>query len=293
MNWDEEVDVVCIGSGVGGLASAIVAVDAGLDVFVASTDVDDGGSDGPGPTATRSSADALRKLGVDSLDWETYEYLDALSQDLPPLSLIECGVKVPIRVVDDPRPAEMGARPRATAETFVGARLRDWATRCLASPYGVLYSYLADRNMTRMRSRTGEAIEAAVIGSVELDRELSGPALADWLFTQACDRGIGVYAANPLQRLVFEDGQVMGAVVATPAGTFAFRARRGVVVATGGDYANTAWPGYFLSGDESVQVCMMSRPASRFGRVELLTKEPSAAHSEPAWVSMNHRHAIA
>jgi hypothetical protein len=294
MNWDEEVDVVCIGSGVGGLASAIAAVDAGLGVFVASTGVDGGANDGPEPPETRSSANALRKLGVDSLDWETYEYLDALSQDLPPLCPIERDAKVPVRVVDDPRPAEMGERRRTTAETFVGARLRDWATRCLASPYGVVYSYLADRNMTRMRSRTGETIEAAVIGSVELDRELSGPALADWLFSQAWDRGIRVTAANPLQRLVFEDGQVIGAVVATPAGMFALRARRGVVVATGGDYANTTWPGYSRTGDESVAVCMMSRPASRFGRVELLTMEPSAGRSEPAWFPMNHRrHAIA
>src|ERR1700687_1119416 len=293
MNWDEEVDVVCIGSGVGGVASAIAAVDAGLEVFVASTGVDDGAWDGREPNAALPPAHALRRLAVDSLDWETYEYLDALSQDLPPVSRFGRDVEVPIRGVDDPSPIEMSGRWRTTAETFVGARLRDWASQCLASPYGVLYSYVADRNMTMMRSRTGETIEAAIVGSVELDREHPGPALADWLVTQAWDRGIEVYAANPLQRLVFEDGQVVGAVVATPAGTFALRSRRGVVVATGGEPVNTTCPDYPFTGDESVQVCMVSRAASRFARVELLTKQPFAEDSRRAWLPMNQlRHAI-
>ena len=58
MEWDDEVDVLCTGSGVGGLATAIAAVDAGVDVFVADS------------------------LGLDVGDDETNQYFDELSQDL-------------------------------------------------------------------------------------------------------------------------------------------------------------------------------------------------------------------
>ena len=35
MEWHDEVDIVCAGSGLGGLATAIAAVDAGFDIVVA------------------------------------------------------------------------------------------------------------------------------------------------------------------------------------------------------------------------------------------------------------------
>jgi hypothetical protein len=46
MRWDETVDVVYVGSGAGGLATPIVAVDAGQMAFVADSGPSTTGMDG-------------------------------------------------------------------------------------------------------------------------------------------------------------------------------------------------------------------------------------------------------
>jgi len=265
MQWDDVFDVVCTGSGPGGLAAAIAAADAGLTVFVA----DSGGGDGMSGMPISGTETLPCRLGTDVLDTETIDYLDALTRDLGSLNRFAPDFRVPVRLLDETPPVDLGRGP---VETFVGARLRDWAAGCLASPYGVIYSHVSNRNMTTMRSRVGGAIEAAIIGSIEPDPERPGLALADWLFTQACDRGIEVHTASPPQRLVFEGGQVTGAVVTTTAGPRALRARHTVVMATGGNHLNTSSPRHSLAGQSSVQVGLVSQTASRFGRLELLAK---------------------
>ncbi len=49
--WDEEVDVVCCGSGFGALAAAVAAADAGLDVYIAGQGSATTASGTPGPEA--------------------------------------------------------------------------------------------------------------------------------------------------------------------------------------------------------------------------------------------------
>ncbi|MCW2687806.1 MAG: hypothetical protein JWR37_2696 [Mycobacterium sp.] len=286
MQWDEEVDVVCVGSGAGGLATAIVAVDAGLTVFVA----DSMGGEVAGTAAPRPDS-LQRRLGASVVDRETDEYLDALAEGLAPLTDIALEAAVPVRVVDEPPPVELGrhGRPkRATVETFYGARLKDWADQCAASPYGVLYSEVSDRSMSPMRSRSGEAIEAAVIGCFEPDAEVAGPTLADWLSAEAEERDIEVHQASPLQRIVFdEEANVMGAVVSTFDGRYAVRARHGVTLGIGDHRVDSTSSQLLPAGTSTFQVCVVSRPASRFGRVELLVKEPLAP--KPLCVTSLHR----
>jgi hypothetical protein len=295
MQWDEVVDVICTGSGAGGLASAIVADSAGQVVFVADANGDDRRPDSQLLPSPWSETNGLQhELGLDVVDPETNEYLQALTTDLGPLSRFVRDVDVPLGVVDDPSPVGYRRRGRSVVDPFIGARLKDWAARCVASPYGVLYNRVTDRNMSPMRSGAGETIEAAVVGFIETGPELSGTALTDWLSTQARDRGIDVHTACPLQRLVFEDGQVLGAVVATTEGSYAVRARRGVIVATGGHQLNSmdaTLLNLSVEDRSTVQVCVVSRPASRFGRVELLTKEPLARESVTAgaqWAATQH-----
>ena len=68
MQWDERVDILCTGSGLGGLATAIAAVDAGVDVLVADS------------------------AGLDVGDAETNRYFGELSQ----------GLRVPVHRVATP-----------------------------------------------------------------------------------------------------------------------------------------------------------------------------------------------
>jgi flavin-dependent dehydrogenase len=127
--WDEEVDVVCTGSGVAGLASAIAVIDAGGEVYVAGSCGDRGTSESAVPVRTR--LDPLHPwLGIDVSDAETNEYFAALSSDLGPLSRSTWDVDVPIRVVHEP----VFVDSRRTIAPFVGARLRRGSTEACASP---------------------------------------------------------------------------------------------------------------------------------------------------------------
>lgn len=263
MNWDDEVDIVCTGSGVGGLATAIAAVDAGLDVFV---------------------ADAA---GVEVGDDETERYFRELSRDLPAGARTGPTTAPPVRVIDDLAPALSGSQ---RVEPFTGCGLQDWAAGCLDSPYGFLYSRISDRKAVTMRSSRGEPFEVISIGSIETGPELRKLVLSDWLCVQACHRGIDIRMDSPLQRIVFEEGHAVGAVVATPWGSRSVRARHGVLVSTGGHDKRAVTP-CDVSNHAMLQVSILRRAPSRFGRVELLTTRPPLAAPQ-ATCGRLHRHLI-
>jgi FAD binding domain-containing protein len=279
--WDEEVDVVCTGSGMAGLAHALAVVDMGGEAFVAGSrgDSEPAGSS----VAVRSRVDRLHWLEVDVPDPETNEYFAALSSDLGPLTRSARDVDVPIRVVDH---AELVDRRGAVAP-FVGARLRDWAARCLVSPYGYLHTRVSDWLSTTLRTIDGESLEVAEIGSITPDPADIGGSVLDWLTAQALDRRIEVHQATSLQRIVFEDGDVVGAEFATPDGPLAVRARHGVTVASGGPQVTMA-AGQPLPADDTLRVCLVGQTASRFGRVELLTSEPLAMRAASTCRPVDH-----
>jgi hypothetical protein len=246
MHWDDEVDIVCAGSGVGGLATAIAAVDSGLDVFV---------------------ADAKR---IDVGDAETGRYFRELSEGLLAGARSAPPCATPVRVIDDLAPAPTRAPHIAP---FVGSGLQNWAADCLGSPYGFVYTRVCDRTEVTMRSSRGEQFEVTPIGSVDAGPDLRQLVLTDWLRVQACRRGIDIRVDSPLQRIVFDEGRALGAVVGTPWGSRAVRARRGVLISTGGHDARAVMP-CDVSEYSSLQVSVLRRAPSRFGRVELLTTLP-------------------
>lgn len=63
---------------------------------------------------------------------------------------------------------------------------------------------------------------------------MGGNALVAALMKSALDRGVTLCASHEARQLVVEDGRVVGARIGTPAGERMLRARRGVVLATGG-----------------------------------------------------------
>ena len=267
MNWDEEVDVVSTGSGIAGLAHAVAAVDMGGAVFVA----DARGDIGPSgrSVAVRSHVDRLHWLELDVPDPETNEYFAALSADLGPLTRSARDVEVPIRVVDNAEPVD----PRGVVAPFVGARLRDWAARCMVSPYGYLYTRVSNWRSTTLRTVDGDSLEIVEIGSITPDPADASGSVLDWLNAQARDRGIEVQRATSLQRIVFEEGDPVGAVFATPDGPLAVRARHGVTVASGGPEAGMAAGQPLPVDGPRLRVGLVGQTASRFGRFELLTSE--------------------
>lgn len=281
--WNVEVDVVCVGAGAGGLASAIAAVDAGLEVFVTGNRAQElVGVGGAQPERTHAWLEA------EVPDPETNEYFSALSSDVGPLRGSARDAEVSLRVVRDQPPVER--KRKECVEPFFGARLRDWAARCLVSPYGFIHTRVAGPDTTTMRTRTGEAIEVTVVGSFEPAAGLDARgALIEWLSAQARDRLIDIREDSPLQRIVFEEGEVLGAVFATPDGPFAVRARTGIAVATGLPVDSGVVSGPLPTGNGPIDVCLVSQNASRFGRVELLTRESAANRPTSAYCATNRQ----
>jgi hypothetical protein len=270
VKWDEEVDVVSTGSGIAGLAHAVAVVDTGGEVFVADSR---GDTEASGTSvAVRSRVDRLHWLRADVHDTETNEYFAALSSDLGTLTRSAQDSHVPIRVVDNAVPVD----PRGAVPPFIGARLRQWAARCLVSPYGYLYTRVSDWRSTTLRTVDGDSLEIAEIGSITPDPGNVGGSVLDWLTAQARDRRIEVQPATALQRIVFEEGDVVGAVFTTPDGPLAVRARHGVTVAGGGPQFTMAAGQPLPADSAALRVCLVGQTASRFGRVELLTSEPFA-----------------
>jgi hypothetical protein len=270
MQWDEEVDVVSTGAGIAGLAHAVAVVDAGGEVFVADSrgEVEPGGAS----VAVRSRVDRLHWFEVDVRDPETSEYLAALSSDLGPLTRTARDADLPIRVL------EHAERPdaRGVVAPFVGARLRDWAARCLVSSYGYVYTSVSDFRSAPLRTADGDSFQIAEVGSITHDPANVGGSVLDWLSAQARDHHIDVCQNTSLDRIVFEEGDVVGAVFTTPDGPLAVRARHGVTVASGGPQVKIPAAQHLTAGDAPLRLCLVGQTASRFGRVELLSSEPPA-----------------
>lgn len=271
--WDFEVDVAVIGAGIGGLANAIAVVEAGGEVLVADAAPPCTGEYGSGMLRERVAA-GHRSLLPESQDCETKEYLAAVSEGVQLVADPARDAAVPRR------DARNLSREEAfgTVEPFYGSRLNAWAEQCITSPYGLLYSSMRDWRTTTMRSASGELVEVFSVGAMDGADGFGAHALRQWLAEQARQRDIEVETSTTLERIVFEEGVIVGVVLATPDGPCAVRTRAGFTLAPNDcgpvDHAPGS-PG-LATADEQLQVCLVGRTASRYGRVELLATEPAA-----------------
>ncbi|WP_199255183.1 hypothetical protein [Mycolicibacterium mengxianglii] len=253
-NWDEVVDVICTGRGRLVAAVAAAAERAGLDVMLADGPAADAGSD-------PEHLDAV--LGI--TDEETVAYLRALTADFTPLPAVEADIVT--RVVDGPLRPELPKRPIGT---FDGATLRDWGMACVSSPYGVLYTRVFDPVVSASYAGVDGPVEAAVLDTIDIDPDRATDSVERWLTSlEGTPDGVPV-AAGSFQRLVFDNGLVVGAVVESPTGARTVRARHGVMLSFG-DGVRQSGNGADLNLRETAQVALVSRTASRFARLELLT----------------------
>lgn len=268
--WDTEVDVVVIGAGIAGMANAIAAADAGGTVLIADARRPVRHEAGAVAVRTRVGAGPTRLL-PDTLDPETMEYFEAVTEGLSADSPAD--LTVPRRNARNLSREETDGR---VVETFRGSRLHGWATTCAPSPYGLLYSNMQGWLTTTMRSEDGESIEVLSVGTISWGEDFGGDDLRHWLDEQARQRDIEVETASTLQRIVFEEGVIVGVVLDTPEGPLAVRAVAGIAFSPTDD-GPTSGAGDTAVDGERLQVCLVGRTASRFGRVELLTTEPAVA----------------
>jgi len=242
LDWDEVVDVICVGTDPGPTAQAISGVQCGRRVLAV-----------PRPQI---------------FDTDTAAYVTEMTADLTPP---EPGLQFPLTRA---RPTAAEPARGRVIDTFVGAHLRDWAQQCWATPFGVLYTDAFGIDTVAMHTDEGLHIEAAVVGDYPSGTERSCRAVADWLVAQAREHDVQPDPDLTLQRLIIEYGRVAGVELTTTSGTLLVRALKGVALPLGdGDPASSdaCWAIHADPGDGGLEVAIVGRPAGRFGRVELLT----------------------
>jgi hypothetical protein len=252
--WDHEVDVLCIGAEGGVLAAGVVAASAGFSVYMGITEPTDG------------ERDVAASVSYGGGDKPTTKHLAGF--DYAFHSDMRAPIRWPVRAVEEVRPAPP-SRDRGRVEPFFGAALEQWAHRCAAAPNCLLYERVRDRQMTEMRTR-GEKIEAAVIGSLPLGPDVPPVSLTTWLRSRATAVGLRPHAGVRLARLIFEDGPV-GALLETADGAIAVRANENLVIGVGDPMTERMQPRIGGTAPVTARVCLVSKPASRFGELELVT----------------------
>jgi len=264
--WDREADVVVLGSGGAALTAAISAHDfgAGEVVILEKGNMVGGTSAMSGGMLWIPGNHHQIAAGIEESDEDVVAYLDALAPgQLDPDTLgafMENGPelvrwleeKTPVRFhayadFPDYQPYMPGAKPDGGRsldnDAFSFERLGKWATR--VNPTKMAYP---------VRGSLKEAIDGALDEATLAERERGdfrglGQALIGALFLGVIEREIPVEFEKRALRLVKEAGRVGGVIAEDANGRkFAVKARRGVVIATGGFEWNEALVKAFLRG---------------------------------------------
>jgi 3-oxosteroid 1-dehydrogenase len=256
MNWDTAVDVLCVGSGGGGLSAAITAGEKGAKVLVVEKDTKVGGVTGISSGQCWIGGSKLaKKAGIADSREETLAYLEHLAQGLGNPALREVFVDrgnevmeyltevigIPFEVVENypdyyypALETSKGGGRYHEVKPFNASELGDWADKCIVTSYGLHYAYTMSGEWVRHQAGTGRPIWELLEEHIKADERCAGAGLACYLLKAALDRNVDVWLESPAVRLISEEGRVVGAVVATPDGEKRVRARCGVVLATSG-----------------------------------------------------------
>lgn len=276
-NWDMEVDVVVVGSGAGGLLSALVAAKNRADVLIVEKDAQWGGTSATsGGGIWIPGSDQARAAGFeDNLD-DAFRYVRALSAPNVPDANIRAYVdnaaamlrwvtaNTPVVYTAQPYPDYHAENPGGSPtgfrthlpEMFDGTLLGDdLRTQRFPSPAASLFGYLnwtfAETYQLLYRSK-GWAMGLArnmakywfdwpLRFSSRKDRRLTlGNALTGGLRVAVNAAGVPLWLSTPMRELVREDGRVVGLVVERNGRPFRIRARKGVILAAGGFDKNQA-----------------------------------------------------
>src|SRR4051812_22710106 len=246
----EVVDVLVVGSGASGLASALAAHDGGATVGVfEKADVVGGTAAWSGGMVWMPRNHCLEALGIADSREDALAYIDSLSFGLSDPGVVTAFVDEgpgALRWLEDETPVEFYA-----VENFPdyhpenpGGHPGGRAMECPPFPYGELGDW-SDRVTTGHLMDRHTAMNECPLGNwtvseeeharrVANDERACGQALAGRLLKGCLDRGIEPRTGHRAAELLIEDGRVAGVRFETPEGPVSVRARRGVVLASGG-----------------------------------------------------------
>ena len=271
MDWDKEVDVIVVGSGAGGLLSALVAAHHHADVLVVEKEKLWGGTSATsGAGIWIPASDQARAAGFEDDTAEAFKYVRKLSADNVPDANIKAYVEnasamlrwvtanTEIEYQAFPYPDYHAEEPGGSPSGFRthmplpidGRKLgRDVETLRFASPAASLFGYLNwhfdETYIMLFRARGWQWHLAKSLARYwfdwpfrfksRKDRRLTlGNALLGGLRLAVNAKNIPVWLEAPLIELVSEKGQVTGALVRRKGKEIRIRARKGVILAAGG-----------------------------------------------------------
>ncbi|KQY54299.1 MULTISPECIES: FAD-binding protein [unclassified Nocardioides] len=264
--WSHEVDFVVVGSGGGGMAAALTAADSGLDTLIVEKAAVFGGTTGiSGGGIWIPNNPALRRAGHDDSRESIRTYLNTLTEgkvsqaridafiDNGPaaMELLEKSKWVDffwVKGYADYHPELEGGRALGRsieAKPFDTRKLGEDEQRLhpngMAGPLG-LWVTAKDYHDLAMVKRTWRGRWMSVVAAWRVSSNVirrrhmatTGRALVSRLRLALKDAGVPVWLETPMSDLVVEDGVVTGVVVERDGVPTRIRARKGVLLATGG-----------------------------------------------------------
>jgi hypothetical protein len=242
IEWDEVVDVICVGSSPGVLAYAISCVAADLDVVLVRA------AGEPDPQTAAWYAAMTDDLPAPRLN----PGRDITAEDRHAFSLA--------RLV----PVAAPTGKRGTLEPFIGEHLRRWSAHCAQSPFGVMFTQVPDL-LVPMRTEDGESVTAVSIGDLGSAKSRArDDGLAGWLLEEATEMDL-LEPETGLAAMVLEGGRIAG--VHLDDGSL-IAASGGLALPVGAAALHSPLP---LDADDLV-VAILGRPAGRFATVDLLLR---------------------
>ena len=268
--FDAEHDVIVAGSGAGGMAAALTAAHHGLDVLVVEKDSQIGGSTAiSGGAMWIPQNPHLAEVGLTDTREAVTTYLRATLGNHYRAEMIEAFLDAgPEMVRFFEQNTALAFAPRAVSPDYqpdlpgaaAGGRTIDplpYDGRALGPAFArlkpPLKEFLAfggmmvnrkdiDTLLGAFRSPKNFVSTLKLLGRYALDRLshprgtrlLMGNALAARLLKSALDRDIPIRTGTRLVELISEGARIVGVVVETDGQRLRLRARRGVVLATGG-----------------------------------------------------------
>jgi len=266
LQWDIEADVVVLGSGGGALTAAVAARDFGAAevIIVEKSNMVGGTTAMSGGMLWIPNNHHQEDAGVEDSWDDAVTYLDSLAPGmLDPVTLEAFLVGGPemVRFLADKTsvclrtyPGLPDYQPDAPGGKLAGGRsldsqvfpfveLGNWATRVMPPKSGPpsLTSYYED-------THAGPLAPEVLEERRQTDSRGKGQALIGGLLKAVLDRDIAIHFEHRAMKLVKEGSRVVGVMAETAEGERKLRARKGVVIATGGFEWNKELVQTFLRG---------------------------------------------
>jgi 3-oxosteroid 1-dehydrogenase len=265
--WDSTVDLVIVGSGGGGMVAALTAADAGASALVLEKQELVGGSTAmSGGILWVPNNPVMRADGVPDSYEDAMAHFEAVVGDVGPASsferrhafltagpeMVSFLQELGVSFVYCPGYSDYYSSAKGGHDTgrgiepvpFDGRVLGEWLEKLqpgLAQSLGLAVMTNEARSLSHYNRSIGAfAVSARVVlrtYAARLRRQAlltNGASLIAQMLNIAIPRGIPIWNEAPLQDLIVEDGRVVG-VRAVRAGTpVLIRARKGVLLASGG-----------------------------------------------------------